>query len=110
MSQQNNRRLDRLDSHQMFANDVFDGQDELFKHVFPVDRDEVRCQFARMVAEAAAPANLLVCPLHMTDKFRAAQSASGGGFSASQIKTKSNRIYWVGFSTKNASANHKLAA
>jgi hypothetical protein len=84
------------DSFQKFADDVFGGDHpELFKHVHPQDRDEVRVQFARMVAESPNVSNLRVLPLHMSEKFRA-----GGrpDFSA-QVKVGTlGRIYWVGFS------------
>ena len=84
-----------LDSHQKFANDVFAGNDEAFRHVNPADRDEVRCLFARLVAEAGRPANVRVMPLHMTEKFRATES---GGFYSTQIRaTGSGRVYLAGF-------------
>jgi len=85
-----------LDSHQLFANDVFKGQDDVFRHVHPGDRDEVRVQFARMVAEAKSPAGVRVYPLHMTDTFRAARVHGGRSFAA-QVKGATGRIYWCGF-------------
>lgn len=85
-----------LDSHQMFANDVFKGQDDVFRHVHPGDRDEIRVQFARMVAEAKSPAGVRVYPLHMTDTFRSSRARGGRPFAA-QLKGATGRIYWAGF-------------
>jgi hypothetical protein len=89
-----------LDSHQKFANDVFAryGTDETFKHVHPHDRDEVRVQFSRLVAEAPGEVLALrVFPLHMTDKFHQARVEGPNGFVGQwQVKAGSGRIYWAG--------------
>jgi hypothetical protein len=84
------------DSFQKFADDVFGGDNpELFKHVHPQDRDEVRVQFSRMIAEHGNAHDLRVLPLHMSEKFRVGGRPS---FSA-QVKVGTlGRIYWVGFS------------
>lgn len=84
-----------LDSYQKFTNDVFASHsDELFVSVHPVDRDDVKVQFARLVAEASPVSDIRVFPLHMTDKFR--ENRSGKYFST-QIKGREGRIYWAGF-------------
>lgn len=82
------------DSFQKFAADVFGVDTELFKQVHPLDRDEVRVQFARMVAEESRAIDLRVMPLHMTEKFR----AGGTPEFVRQVKVRAGgRIYWVGF-------------
>lgn len=82
------------DSFQKFAADVFGGDTELFKQVHPLDRDEVRVQFSRMVAEEPRASDLRVMPLHMTEKFR----TGGTPEFVQQVKVRaSGRIYWVGF-------------
>lgn len=94
-------QMDGLDSHQRFANDVFFGQDEVFKHVHPQDRDDVRVQFSRMVAEAKRPKGVRVFPLHMAVSFRAGMTTAGKAFAA-QVKAGTGRIYWVGFESQVA--------
>lgn len=88
-----------IDSHQKFANDIFREREDLFKNVFPQDRDQVRCQFARLVAEAGEVNGLRVFPLHLTPQFQAVRQVSTGEAFTTQIKVKATgRIYWVGFS------------
>jgi hypothetical protein len=90
-----------LDSYQKFANDVFVGSEDVFKHVNPQDKDDVRVQFARMIAEADQPSNLRVFPLHMIDKYGVAKFAVEGNAYDTQVKAqRTGRVYWVGFHTE----------
>lgn len=84
------------DSFQKFAADVFGDEGDLFRQVHPLDRDEVRVQFARMVAEEPRAVGLRVMPLSMSEKFR----LGGRPEFVAQVKAKANRIYWVGFNLK----------
>ncbi len=86
-----------LDSYQKLAADVFRNHGEVFKHVFGGDKDEIRCNFARFVAEADRPQNLQVFPLHASDQFKEAFENQPYQAFSLQLKAKSGRIYCVGF-------------
>ncbi len=89
----------RLDSFQKFANDVFGELDEvdLLKHVLPTDRDQIKCDFARFVAEADKPRNLFILPLHMLTNSKDAKNVPGSFFAAQLKARHSGKIYVVGF-------------
>ncbi len=88
----------RLDSFQKFANDVF-GEEahDLLKHVLPTDRDQIKCDFARFVAEAVKPRNLFILPLHMLTNSKDVKNVPGSSFVAQLKARHSGKIYVVGF-------------